>query len=74
VVLVTAPDAVLVDDPRARETHRVKHRPDAEIGAFLTAYRAAFTTYRRPDGPERAFSGDARQRRRSDRTAPSSVC
>ena len=43
VVLVNAPDAVLVERIRGREkTHRVKHRTDAEIGAFLAAYRDAF--------------------------------
>ena len=43
VVLVNAPDAVLLERIRAREKpHRVKHRTDAEIGAFLAAYRDAF--------------------------------
>jgi adenylate kinase family enzyme len=43
VVLVNAPDAVLVERIRARDKpHRVKHRTDEEIGAFLAAYRAAF--------------------------------
>lgn len=43
VVLVNAPDAVLVERIRTRaRPHRVKQRTDAEIGAFLAAYRAAF--------------------------------
>jgi len=43
VVLLNAPDAVLMERIRARERpHRVKHRTDEEIGAFLAAYRGAF--------------------------------
>ena len=43
VVLVNAPDAVLVERIRARaKPHRVKHSTDEEIGAFLAAYRGAF--------------------------------
>ena len=43
VVLVNAPDAVLMERIRARDKpHRVKHRTDEEIGAFLAAYRGAF--------------------------------
>jgi len=43
VVLVNAPDAVLMERIRARDkAHRVKHRTDEEIGAFLAAYRGAF--------------------------------
>jgi predicted ATPase len=43
VVLVNAPDAVLMERIRARDkSHRVKQRTDAEIGAFLAAYRGAY--------------------------------
>ena len=43
VVLVNAPDAVLLERIRTRERpHRVEHRTDAEIGAFLAAYRGAY--------------------------------
>ena len=43
VVLVNAPEALLMERIRAREKpHRVKHRTDEEIGAFLAAYRGAF--------------------------------
>jgi len=43
VVLVNAPAAVLMERIRARDKpHRVKHRTDEEIGAFLAAYRGAF--------------------------------
>jgi len=42
-VLVNAPAAVLMERIRARDKpHRVKHRTDEEIGAFLAAYRGAF--------------------------------
>jgi adenylate kinase family enzyme len=42
VVLVNAPDAVLTERIRTRaKPHRVKHQTDAEIGAFLAAYRGA---------------------------------
>jgi thymidylate kinase len=43
VVLVNAPEAVLLERIRARDKpHRVKHRTAEEIGAFLAAYRGAF--------------------------------